>query len=54
LSEFGHFYHDEIGQPPIGQGPIVMHNGIGSLIPSETRLFSSEIQIYQAIHLLIN
>jgi hypothetical protein len=27
---------------------------IGSLVPSETRLLSSEIQIYQAIHLLGN
>jgi hypothetical protein len=25
-----------------------------SLVPSETRLFSSEIQIYQTIHLLVN
>jgi hypothetical protein len=27
---------------------------IVSLILSETRLFSSEIQIYQAVHLLVN
>jgi hypothetical protein len=27
---------------------------IVSLIPSETKLLSSEIQIYQTIHLLIN
>jgi len=27
---------------------------IVSLVPSETMLLSSEIQIYQAIHLLVN
>jgi hypothetical protein len=31
-----------------------MDNEFVSLIPSETRLLSSEIQIYQGIHLLVN
>jgi hypothetical protein len=26
LSEFGHFYHGEFGQPPDEWGPIVMDN----------------------------
>jgi hypothetical protein len=26
LSEFGHFYHGEIGQPPSELGLVVMHN----------------------------
>jgi hypothetical protein len=52
LNKFWHFYHDEISQPPNEQGPVVTNNEIGPLVPSETRLLSSDIKICQAISLI--
>ncbi len=48
LSEFVHFYHDETNQPPSEHEPIAT-NSVDPLIFNETKLFSSKIQIYQAI-----
>ncbi len=47
------FLPSEIVEPPSERGP-VDGQWIVSLVPSETRLFSNEIQIYQTIYLLVN
>jgi len=58
LSEFGHFYLVKLFNPPVNGDQLTRISCYGqwivSLVPNETRLFSSEIQIYQTIHLLIN
>jgi hypothetical protein len=51
LNEFGHFYYGGTGQP-LNELRLVTKDS--EFVPSETRLFSSEIQIYQTIHLIVN
>ncbi len=40
------FYHGETGQPPKWIGTNCYEQWIGPLVPTETILLSSEIQIY--------
>ncbi len=53
LNEFGHFYLMKLFNS-WWTGTSCYRQWFISLIPNETRLFSSEIQIYQTIHLLNN
>ncbi len=54
MSEFGHFYHGEIGQPPIEQGLIVMNNELVHSYLMKQGYFQVKYKFTKPFHLLIN